>query len=217
MSIDNHANRRNFLKKSAVLSAGLAALPFMKASPSSKQVGTSNKDSLYLIGPQKGYTPMIGTLLSTMTMMRTWVVRQVQGLSVKQLDFLLDNQSNSIGALLWHLAATERYYQLNTFEGLDWGTWSDDIKAEWDIPMNLGKVARKSIKGHSLDFYLEKLDSVREVTKQEFAKRNDDWLLESETFFDNLPTNNHAKWFHVCEHESNHNGQIKIIRKRMPK
>ena len=25
------------------------------------------------------------------------------------------------------------------------------------------------------------------------------------------PTNNFCKWFHVCEHESNHNGQIKWI------
>ena len=30
------------------------------------------------------------------------------------------------------------------------------------------------------------------------------------------PTNNYCKWFHVCEHESNHNGQIKFFRKRIP-
>ena len=30
------------------------------------------------------------------------------------------------------------------------------------------------------------------------------------------PTNNYAKWFHVCEHESNHNGQIKWIAGRLP-
>jgi hypothetical protein len=26
-----------------------------------------------------------------------------------------------------------------------------------------------------------------------------------------------AKWFHVCEHESNHNGQVKWIKRRLPK
>jgi hypothetical protein len=31
------------------------------------------------------------------------------------------------------------------------------------------------------------------------------------------PTNNYCKWFHVCEHESNHNGQIKWIRGRLKK
>ena len=30
------------------------------------------------------------------------------------------------------------------------------------------------------------------------------------------PTNNYCKWFHVCEHESNHNGQIKFLKKRIP-
>jgi hypothetical protein len=30
------------------------------------------------------------------------------------------------------------------------------------------------------------------------------------------PTNNYCKWFHVCEHESNHNGQIKLLAKRLP-
>ena len=30
------------------------------------------------------------------------------------------------------------------------------------------------------------------------------------------PTNNYCKWFHVCEHESNHNGQIKWIKSRLP-
>jgi hypothetical protein len=33
-----------------------------------------------------------------------------------------------------HLAATETYYQLNTFDGLKWGSWSDEIKKKWDGP-----------------------------------------------------------------------------------
>ena len=118
--------------------------------------------------------------------------------------------------MLLHLAATERYYQLNTFDQMEWGTWSDEIKEEWDLPMNLGEEAREVIRGHEIGYYLSKLEEVREITKKEFAERDDDWLMISEPFFDNLPTNNHGKWFHVCEHESNHNGQIKFIKKRLP-
>jgi hypothetical protein len=29
-------------------------------------------------------------------------------------------------------------------------------------------------------------------------------------------TNDYRKWFHVREHESNHNGQIKFLAKRLP-
>ena len=154
--------------------------------------------------------------MSTMTMMRTWVVYQVKDLTVAQLDFQLDEESNSIGAMLYHLAATERYYQLNSFEKMEWGSWSDEIKAEWDTPMKLGADAREKIKGNPISFYLDKLEQVREHTKEEFARRDDDWLMEAEPFFANQPTNNYAKWFHVCEHESNHNGQIKFIKKRFP-
>jgi len=150
-----------------------------------------------------------------MTMMRTWIVRGVEELSVKELDFQIDDDSNSIGAMLWHLAATERYYQLNTFEGLEWGIWDDEIKELWDLPMGLGKEGRKKIKGNEIDFYLEKLSSVRSETEKQFANLTDDWLWKSEPFFDDLPTNNYAKWFHACEHESNHNGQIKFIKKRI--
>ncbi|MEL7340708.1 MAG: DinB family protein [Bacteroidota bacterium] len=203
--------RRQFLKRTALLSTGILGIGLGHATPSAPPVSEGN---IYLIGPQEGYSPRIGTLLSTMTMMRSWVVRQVEDLTVEQLDFQLDDKSNSIGALLLHLAATERYYQLNTFEGMSWGSWSDKIKERWDIPMRLGKKARKKIVGNPIEYYLEQLAEVRAATKAGFAERDDEWLMESETFFDNKPTNNHCKWFHVCEHESNHNGQIKMIKKR---
>ena len=207
------SNRRRFIKESAVVTAGLVTSPLLGTC---QDPATTTEDSMYLIGPQKGYTPHVGTLLSTMTMMRAWVVRQVEDLTVEQLDFQVDDQSNSIGAMLLHLAATERYYQLNTFDEMDWGTWSQDIKDVWDVPMRLGSNARDKIKGNSIDYYLSKLAEVRETTKKEFAKRDDDWLMKSEPFFGDQPTNNHCKWFHVCEHESNHNGQIKFIKKRLP-
>lgn len=212
-SFAHKSDRRKFFKDSAMLTAGLVSVPFLSYAANDNFHAA---DDLYLLGPMEGYSPYIGSLLSTMNMMRTWVVYEVKDLTTEQLDFQVDDQSNSIGAMLLHLAATERYYQLNSFEKMSWGSWSDEIKKEWDIPMGLGAKGREVIKGHNLDYYLEKLEAVREHTKEEFAKRDDDWLFESEPFFQNQPTNNYAKWFHVCEHESNHNGQIKFIKKRLP-
>jgi uncharacterized damage-inducible protein DinB len=206
-------NRRNFIKGSALLTVGIASTPLINFAQEESILTT---DNLYLIGPQQGYSPQIGTLLSTMTMMRSWVIGTVKDLTVKQLDFQLDEESNSIGAMLLHLAATEKYYQLNTFDELEWGTWSEEIKKEWDVPSGLGEKGREQIKGNDIEYYLTKLEEVREVTKKEFAKRNDDWIMKSEPFFDNELTNNYCKWFHVCEHESNHRGQIKFIIKRIP-
>ena len=51
----------------------------------------------------------------------------------------------------------------------------------------------------------------------ELKKRDDKWFAEIDpSFFGNQPTNNYCKWFHVCEHEANHRGQITMIRKRLP-
>ena len=213
MKTKTPSNRRLFIKKTAILGAGIATLPVISmAQPKVENMS----DSIYLIGPQEGYSPQIGTLLSTMTMMRTWLIGSVKELSIEELDFQIDEQSNSIGAMLWHLAATEKYYQLNTFDDMKWGSWDDEIKKEWDTASHLGDKARDLIKGYDTDFYINKLNEVRAITESEFAKRDDNWIMKSEPFFDDQPTNNYCKWFHVCEHESNHRGQIKFIIKRFP-
>lgn len=195
-----------------MLAAGMSVLPSLEAPASASIL----KDNIYIIGPKKGYTPQIGTLLSTMTMMRSWIIDTVKDLSMAQLDYQVDDQSNSIGAMLYHLAATEKYYQLNTFDNMKWGSWSKKEKETWDVPMNLGEEAREVIVGNDIDYYLSMLAEIRETTHMEFAKRNDAWLQKTEVFFENQPTNNYCKWFHVCEHESNHRGQMKFVISRLP-
>ena len=120
---------------------------------------------------------------------------------------------NTIGALLLHLAATETYYGMNTFGGVKWDSWPDDVKKKWDVPMNLGDPARKAIKGNSLDYYLNILHESREKNLAEFRKRDDKWLTLVDKEFG---ANNYGKWFHVAEHESNHDGQIKFLKSRVP-
>jgi hypothetical protein len=135
----------------------------------------------------------------------------------EQLDFLLDNKANRIGALLLHLVATEKLYQLNTFENvrpqdLD----NSSAFREWGVAMDLGEPARKLIKGHSLDYYLNFLHEGREKTFAEFRKRDDAWLMAVDKSWGWGPTNNLCKWFHVCEHESHHAGQISLLKSRLP-
>ena len=87
---------------------------------------------------------------------------------------------------------------------------------DWRIPMDLGEPARKTIKGHPFDFYLNLLHEGREKTLAEFRKRDDQWLMAVDKSWGWGPTNNYCKWFHVCEHESNHNGQMKFVKSRLP-
>ena len=102
-------SRRRFFQAAAA--STLAFSPFAQA-------GEAEPPGL---GPRPGYSPQIGTLVSEMTWMRTAVIRAVRGMTQEQLDFLLDAKANRIGALLMHLAATERLYQLNTFDRVNAG------------------------------------------------------------------------------------------------
>jgi uncharacterized damage-inducible protein DinB len=201
-------NRRSFLKVSVGMAAGLSTLAALP-------VATVAADSAWIVGPQPGFTPEIGTLTSMLAFTRTQVVHNVQGLSQQDLDFLIDAKANTIGALLLHLAATETCFQLNTFGGMKWDSWPEEVKKKWDIPMNLGEPARKAIKGNSLDYYLDALNQAREKSLAEFRKRDDKWLATLVTEGD-FSANNYAKWFHVAEHESNHDGQIKFLKSRVP-
>jgi Protein of unknown function (DUF664) len=201
-------NRRNFLKAGVGIAVGLSAL----ASFAEPAAAAEEK---WIVGPQPGFTPEVGTLISMMAFTREQVVANVKGLSQADLDFLLDGKANTIGALLLHLAATETYYQLSTFGGMKWDSWPDEVKKKWDIPMNLGEPARKAIKGNSLDYYLDALHQAREKSLAEFRKRDDKWLATVSTDGD-FTANNYAKWFHVAEHESNHDGQIKFLKSRVP-
>ncbi|CAA9526450.1 MAG: FIG00652373: hypothetical protein [uncultured Segetibacter sp.] len=172
-------------------------------------------ENINIIGPKKGFSPQIGTLVSMMTWMRTAVAEPIKNLTVNQLDYLHDAKANTIGSLLLHLAALEKYYQLNTFEGKKWGSWDNAVKKKWDAAINLGEEARKTIKGNNADYYLNVLKETREKTVEEFKKRDDKWLMTADEDWSWGPTNNYCKWFHVCEHESNHNGQIKWIKSRL--
>ena len=87
---------------------------------------------------------------------------------------------------------------------------------EWGVPAGLGEAARQTIRGHDLAYYLDRLREVREHTLAELRKRDDTWLMQIDNHWVWGPTNNYCKWFHVCEHESNHNGQIKWIKGRLP-
>ncbi|HTZ46593.1 MAG TPA: DUF664 domain-containing protein [Verrucomicrobiae bacterium] len=202
--------RRNFLKASATLTAAATGLSILSAP------GYSEDTDLYIVGPKKGYTPQIGTLVSEMAFMRWQVMNSVKGMSQKDLDFLLDDKANRIGALLLHLVATEKFYQLNTLDGLAPNKIPESWKEKWGMPMELGEPARKAVVGNNLDYYLNLLNETREKTLEEFRKRGDAWLMAVDKTWGWGPTNNYCKWFHVTEHEANHNGQIKFLKSRLP-
>ncbi len=165
----------------------------------------------FLIDDVPGFTPQIGRLVSMMTYVRHTTLSDVDGLTVEQLDYLHDEESNSIGALLSHIAAVETWYQAATFfhRGLD----AEEMR-EWGSALDLGPPARREIRGDDLGFYVGRLEGVRARTLEELRRRDDAWLEQQAPFWEGKPANNYFKWFHVFEDELNHRGQIRWLRKR---
>jgi hypothetical protein len=103
--------------------------------------------------------------------LRNTVISYNSKLSVGQLDFVFDEDSNSIGSLMLHLAAVEVVYQDLTFYNLE--DFSESNKLKWGVAMDLGGNAQNEIKGNPLSFYQDAFLEVRELTKAGMKEKDD--------------------------------------------
>ena len=164
------------------------------------------------IEPIEGYSPAIGRLVGMLTYARSTTFAAVQGLTIAELDHLHDAGSNSIGALLAHIAVVERSYQILTFEQRNLSPHENQL---WSAALKLGADGRRLLRGRPLEGYLDELTAVRQVTLETLATRDDDWLERTVSPAPGI--NAHWAWFHVAEDEINHRGQIRWLRARLPK
>jgi uncharacterized damage-inducible protein DinB len=171
--------------------------------------GKGIKPTNYLIGPIEGYTPHVGTLITMLNNLSSRVTSAVKNLSQTQIDWKEDKRSNSIGALIIHLAATEAYYQVATFENRK---FNKEELLKWTAASSLGAKGSKAFKGKSIDYYLNICDEVRQKTLNKFKNVDDKWLTKK---WNGDKMNNHFAWFHVMEHQANHLGQIYLIKKKI--
>jgi uncharacterized damage-inducible protein DinB len=164
------------------------------------------------IEPIAGYSPTIGRLVAMLTYARSTTLAAVEGLTIAEIDRLHDPESNSIGALLAHITAVERSYQILTF---DERMLSPEENELLSTALKLGANGRRALRGEPLEHYLEELTAVRRVTLEMLAARDDDWLERTVPPIPKI--NAHWAWFHVGEDEINHRGQIRWLRARLPK
>ncbi|MDP4247455.1 MAG: DinB family protein [Bacteroidota bacterium] len=216
------AGRRRWFKTSALLAAtaatsGLMAFEPLLAAPPRMPIPSSPEadDSLYMIGPRDGYSPYIGSLVSMMNYNRSTIIKLTASMTMEQLDHLHDPQSNTIGALLMHLAVVDKVYYMNCFEKNR--EFTDEEKKFWEPALDLDEKGRAEIKGKDLAYYVDLMTTTRAQTLEALKTKDDKWLLAVDYLFSkDQKFNNYWKWFHVCEHESHHRGQISWLKKRLP-
>lgn len=162
------------------------------------------------IGDVEGASPQIAAMISMLEDLKQRVESRVQNMTQYQLDHLHDDEANRIGALIMHLAAAEKFYQVFTFEGR---MFNEEEKKKWDKALNLDQGGRDEFKGHDVTYYLDIYNEVRAKTIEELKKRDDNWFKEIQPAYG---WTNHYCWFHVMEHQSSHLGQILFLAKRIP-
>ena len=164
-----------------------------------------------IIKPAKGYSTEIGNIVSMLKDLKRRVTNSVVNLNEEETDFLLDEDANRIGALILHLAATEKYYQVYTFENRG---FNKEEKLKWETALNLGDSARELIVDKPINYYLDIWNEVRDESLRLLKSKDDKWF-NSKVKGSNM--NNHWAWYHVMEHQANHMGQIRLIIKRIEK
>lgn len=169
------------------------------------------KSNAQEIEPPKGYSHDIGNMVAMLDDIKGRIHRITMDMNQEQVDFLLDDQANRIGAMIMHLAATEVYYQAFTFENR---ALNEEEKEKWMTGLQLGDNARNELQGKPISYYFELWDSVRAKTKELLKEKDDKWFASK---IKGSQANNYWAWFHVMEHQSNHMGQIALVTSRLPK
>jgi uncharacterized damage-inducible protein DinB len=170
--------------------------------------------------PVEGYGPQIGRYVAQLNELRRDLKREVEELTIEQLDWHPDEQTESIGTQLLHL------------DGVEWswihedifGASSDEYPGDWAEAMPI-RVGVPQVTGRPLDWYMQKLDATREKTLEVLRGFTDEDLPRLVGECDlgpgvekrsRLYTIDWIIW-HIIQHEAAHIGQIELLRRLGPK
>jgi len=166
--------------------------------------------------PVEGYGPQIGRYVAQLNEVRRDLKREVEELTIEQLDWHPDEQTESIGTQLLHL------------DGVEWswihedifGASSDEYPGDWAEAMPI-RVGVPQVTGRPLDWYMQKLDATREKTLEVLRGFTDEDLPRLVGECDlgpgvekrsRLYTIDWIIW-HIIQHEAAHIGQIELLRR----
>jgi uncharacterized damage-inducible protein DinB len=169
--------------------------------------------------PVEGYSPQVGRYVAQLTEVRDDLKQEVASLSIAQLDWHPDEQTESIGTLLLHCDAIEWSWLHEDVLG----ERSDDYTGDWSeaLPIRRG-VAQ--VTGRPIEHYLQKLDATRAHTLEILRGFTDADLSRlvgeaapspGEEKRSRLYTIDWVIW-HIIEHEATHVGQIELLRRLAP-
>ena len=167
------------------------------------------------IEPIPGFTRRVGQFLAMMEDVRMRTLRYVADLTADQLAWHPNPKVESIGTLLLHIAAAEHSYIQEDIMRRPMGE-------EWKIAFPI-RFGLPQLTGKPLEYYTEKLDGVRQQTRDVLKTLSDGDLTRVISPLDpGEPENRQIEFsiewllYHLIEHEAHHKGQIAVTRRLLP-
>jgi uncharacterized damage-inducible protein DinB len=167
--------------------------------------------------PVPGYSQQIGRYVAQLTETREELLRNAKNLTPEQLGWHPDDNTESIGTHLLHVAAIEWSW---VFEEIFQRPDTDYDGWEEALPLRLGL---PQVQGKPISYFTERLDRVRENVLESLKGLTDEDLprLVSTPIADGgepLKEVYTIDWvlFHIVHHEAHHGGQIELLARLLP-
>ena len=168
--------------------------------------------------PPPGFSPGIGRYVAQLTETRAEWLRQVEGLTPAQLSWYPNDDVESIGAQLLHVAAVEWSWVFQDILGRP-----DEDFQGWEEAFPL-RVGAPQVSGRPLEYFTDRLERVREEVLTALRGLTDADLprlvgeaspAEGEEPRSRLYS---IDWilFHLVHHEAHHAGQIELLVRLLP-
>jgi len=161
-----------------------------------------------LVHPLDGYPPDLGAALWMMADTRARTLRALDGLPADLIDQVPAGGDNSIGSLLYHLAAIEADWIYADILQADYPEWMTELFPD-DVRTEGGQLT--PVRAATLDEHIERLSSVRNHFLEDIAVvTGDDFRRPRKT--ESGTTTPEWVLHHLGQHEAEHRGQIQAIR-----
>lgn len=169
---------------------------------------TETKKRQLIIEPLPGCAPEIGRMLWMMEDARRRTLKALDGIEQAALDWQPPANGNSIGTLLYHIAAIEMdWLAVEVMENtLDKSVW------EWfpyDVRDADGKLT--VVSGLSLDEHYKRLDAVRDLLLACFKAMTAEEFRRPRSLPD-YDVSPEEVLHHLMQHEAEHRGEIGMVR-----
>jgi hypothetical protein len=163
---------------------------------------------LVLVEPD-GVDPLVGGAIARLTDARRRTLRDLEGLDPAHVDRPGPDGTNSVGAILYHVAAIEMAWLAEEILGLD--AWPPGVEhlLPYDVRDEAGLLW--AVRGQSLDDHLERLRITREVLVRELAALDTAEFRRVRVLADYDVT---PEWvaFHLTQHEAEHRSELGRLR-----